>query len=44
MSASVATSASVIVEVRAAEGGEHAKELVEKQVGVYVRYCTRRFL
>lgn len=35
---------SVIVEVRAAEGGEHSKLLVEKQIEVYVRLCGRRSL
>lgn len=34
----------VMVEVRAAEGGEHSKELVEKQAGVYLKVCARRAL
>lgn len=34
----------VIVEVRAGEGGDHAKLLVEKYVGIYVKYGSRRGL
>lgn len=36
--------ARIIVEVRAAEGGAHAKTLVERQVKLYGRYCERRGL
>ena len=32
------------VEVRAAEGGEDAKLLVEEQVEIYQRLCERRGL
>ena len=35
---------SVIVEVRAAEGGNDAKLLVLEQVKIYLRLCTRRSL
>ena len=35
---------SVIVEIRAAEGGQDAKELVREQFGVYVKRCTRHGL
>ena len=42
MSASV--SDSVIVEIRAAEGGADAKLLVLEQVKIYVRLCGRRSL
>lgn len=35
---------SVIVEVRAAEGGDDAKDLVYEQFGVYSKLATRRFL
>lgn len=34
----------VIVEIRAAEGGDDAKLLVEDQVAIYIRLCTRRGL
>lgn len=30
----------VIVEIRAAEGGDDAKDLVERMVGVYARYAA----
>lgn len=30
---------SIIVEIRAAEGGMDAKGLVEKQFSMYVKYC-----
>ena len=39
-----ASSESVVVEVRAAEGGEDAKQLVLEQVKIYLRLCTRRSL
>lgn len=42
MSASL--SDSVIVEIRAAEGGDDAKLLVLEQVKIYLRLCTRRSL
>ena len=34
----------VIVELRAAEGGDDAKLLVREQLGIYVKYATRRSL
>ncbi len=34
----------VIVEIRAAEGGDHAKLLVTRQVKLYARYAERRGL
>jgi len=34
----------VIVEIRAAEGGEDARSLVEEQRGIYVRRAARRRL
>jgi protein subunit release factor A len=34
----------VIVEVRAAEGGDDAKDLVVEQFGVYARLCAKRGL
>lgn len=34
----------VIVEVRAAEGGEHAKALVVEQFAIYARMGARRGL
>lgn len=30
----------IIVEIRAAEGGDDAKNLVHEQVSVYVKRCT----
>src|ERR1043166_4089233 len=33
---------SVIVEIRAAEGGEDAKLLVHEQVAIYAKYCARK--
>jgi protein subunit release factor A len=38
------SSDSVVVEVRAAEGGDDAKLLVLEQVKIYVRLCGRRLL
>lgn len=35
---------SILVEVRAAEGGDDAKNLVRQQVRIYVRRCERRGL
>lgn len=35
---------SVIVEIRAAEGGDDAKSLVLEQRDIYLRVCTRRSL
>jgi hypothetical protein len=32
---------SVIVEIRAAEGGDDAKDLVTEQAGIYVRLARR---
>ena len=34
----------IIVEIRAAEGGEDAKSLVRRQLGIYVRLATLRGL
>jgi protein subunit release factor A len=34
----------IIVEIRAAEGGDDAKLLVCEQLAIYVRLCTRRGL
>lgn len=34
----------IYVEVRAAEGGDDAKLLVNDQVGIYLRYADRRGL
>ncbi len=34
----------VMVELRAAEGGEDAKLLVGTQLGIYKKYCTRKYL
>jgi protein subunit release factor A len=34
----------VIVEIRAAEGGADAKQLVEEQIGIYARLGARRRL
>jgi protein subunit release factor A len=39
-----ASSESVVVEVRAAEGGDDAKLLVREQVKIYLRLCGRRCL
>lgn len=39
-----AASDSVVVEIRAAEGGNDAKLLVLEQVKIYLRLCTRRCL
>jgi protein subunit release factor A len=38
------SSESVVVEIRAAEGGDDAKLLVLEQVKIYVRLCGRRSL
>jgi protein subunit release factor A len=34
----------IIVEIRAAEGGEDATEIALEQVGIYVKYAARRRL
>jgi protein subunit release factor A len=34
----------LLIEVRAAEGGDDAKLLVSEQVEVYVKLCTRHHL
>jgi len=34
----------VIIEIRAAEGGDDAKDLVKEQFSVYITYCKRRRL
>jgi len=33
-----------IIELRAAEGGEDAKLLVNIQLGIYKKYCSRKCL
>jgi protein subunit release factor A len=38
------SSDSVIVEIRAAEGGDDAKQLVLEQLKIYSRLCGRRSL
>jgi protein subunit release factor A len=38
------TEAPLIIEVRAAEGGDDAKALVELQVAIYARLAGRRSL
>lgn len=38
------SSASVVVEIRGAEGGDDAKLLVIEQVKIYFRLCGRRSL
>ncbi len=35
---------SIIIEIRAAEGGKDAKLLVEDQATIYVKYAARRSL
>lgn len=35
---------SLILEIRAAEGGSDAKLLVEDQLAIYVRLAARRYL
>lgn len=32
------------IEIRAAEGGDHAKQLVGLQTSIYKKYCERRCL
>ena len=34
----------MIIEIRAAEGGEDAKGLVQEQYGMYIRLCTEKRL
>jgi protein subunit release factor A len=34
----------MIVEIRAAEGGDHAKRLVEDQLSIYLKVVERRGL
>lgn len=34
----------LIVEIRAGEGGADAKDLVHEQFAVYARVCERRYL
>jgi protein subunit release factor B len=34
----------IVVEIRAAEGGDDAKALVEKQLSIYLRVAARRGL
>lgn len=35
---------SVIIEIRSAEGGEHARRLVEDQLSIYLKHAGRRGL
>lgn len=35
---------SVIVEIRAAEGGQHAERLVDEQFGIYCKLADKRGL
>lgn len=35
---------SIFVEIRAAEGGDDAKLLVEDQAAIYLKRCNRRYL
>jgi hypothetical protein len=35
---------SIVVEIRAAEGGDDAKQLVIEQTAIYARLCGRREL
>ena len=34
----------VIVEIRSAEGGLDAKDLVQEQLKIYIKLCTKRRL
>lgn len=34
----------IIVEIRAAEGGDDAKLLIQDQLTIYSKYCARRSL
>ena len=34
----------IIVEIRAAEGGDDAKQLVEEQTQIYSKVCSKRSL
>jgi protein subunit release factor A len=34
----------IIVELRAAEGGAHARELLREQLGIYLKFARRREL
>ncbi len=34
----------LIIEIRAAEGGDHAKQLVVTQTSLYAKLCERRGL
>lgn len=34
----------IIVEIRAAEGGDHSKRLVERQADIYSAFAARRSL
>ena len=34
----------MLIEIRAAEGGDDAKDLVLEQVGLYVKLCTNHRL
>lgn len=44
MRGDVDTTNAVIVEIRAGEGGDDAKDLVLEQYGIYERLCVRRGL
>jgi protein subunit release factor A len=34
----------IIIEIRAAEGGEDARLLIKDQLRIYLKYCQRRSL
>lgn len=34
----------ILIEIRAAEGGDDAKLLVEEQIAIYSKYASREFL
>lgn len=34
----------IVVEIRAAEGGDDAKDLVHEQTALYLRYCKKESL
>jgi len=38
------TMSTILVEIRAAEGGDDAKMLVLEQLGIYEKLCQRRSL
>lgn len=34
----------ILLEIRSAEGGDDAKLLVEDQLGIYAKFCSKRCL